>query len=314
MTKTRDEALSYYKWLWRDFRANRKVQRMGYIAKGLYRELLDEAWSEGSIPTDMETLADICGCPVEVMTEAWPRIAPCWVDNGHGRLVNEKLDSLRTATDAERVVKAQAGRLGGLAKTIHVMESSNAHPEDIQRVKQAQADAKDSLAGAKQQLADANLLLAPAKHVLAPARECHIAEQSRAEHTQSREEISPPNGGSPRKDSGKPDPIEAIYQAYPRKVGKQGALKAIGRAVQRLHASGMPMREAQEFLWKTVSTYAKSPAGNDGTFTPHPATWFNDGRYDDDQNEWQRRANDPIAAKPVYKLPPGVTWEEANQR
>jgi hypothetical protein len=285
---SRDEALSYYKWLWRDFRANRKVQRMGYIAKGLYRELLDEAWSEGSIPTDMESLADICGCPVEVITAEWPKIAPCWIDNGNGRLVNDKLDSLRTATDAERVVKAQAGRLGGLAKTIHILETNNADPLDIERVKLAQTEAKDSLAGAKQQLADASYLLAGAKHVLEPASECHIAEQSRAEHKQSRAEISTPNGVSPRNDSGN-DPIEAIYREYPRKVGKAAALKAISRAVDRLRNDHGGLREAQVYLYTRVRSYARSPAGNDGEFTPHPATWFNQGRYDDDPKEWEGR-------------------------
>lgn len=45
------EALPYYRWHWRDYRANRKVQRMTYIERGLYRELLDECWAEGFIQT-----------------------------------------------------------------------------------------------------------------------------------------------------------------------------------------------------------------------------------------------------------------------
>ena len=36
------EPLPYFKWLWRDWRANRKVQRLDYVARGLYRDLLDE--------------------------------------------------------------------------------------------------------------------------------------------------------------------------------------------------------------------------------------------------------------------------------
>jgi uncharacterized protein YdaU (DUF1376 family) len=96
---------------------------------------------------------------------------------------------------------------------------------------------------------------------------------------------------SPRGNSG-PDPVEAIYQAYPRKVGKQAALKAIDKAVEQVaKANGWPIRDAQEFLFERTQAYARSPAGNDGEYTPHPATWFNRGSYDDDPAEWRRNGD-----------------------
>lgn len=106
--------------------------------------------------------------------------------------------------------------------------------------------------------------------------------------TETIELISEAKASSPRTDSGKPDPIEEIYKAYPRKVGKQGAVKAITKAIQRVKSSGMQIREAEVYLFRRVQAYARSPAGNDGEFTPHPATWFNDGRYDDDPAQWQK--------------------------
>jgi hypothetical protein len=111
------DALPYYRWLVRDCRARRKVQRMGYIARGFYRELLDEEWLEGSIPNDLAALADICGCPVKVMEKAWVEISPCFKEVD-GRLVNEKLESLRTVQDTLRVKRIEAGRLGGIAKQV----------------------------------------------------------------------------------------------------------------------------------------------------------------------------------------------------
>lgn len=257
----REEALPYYKWLWRDFRSNRKVQRMGWIARGLYRELIDEAWAEGSIPNDMSELADICGCPIEVMDEAWPRIVVCWRLDESGRWVSDKLESLRTEVDTVRVTKARAGRIGGLTKLKNKLEAEQA---DVSKVEQKLADAK---------------------HELEPATECHIAEQKQ-EQSKSISKVSEPNGSSPRANSGKPDPVEAIYQAYPRRVGRQVAIKAIKRAVQHVKARGHTLREAEVWLFRKVQEYARSPAGNDGEFTPHPATWFNQGRYDDDPKEW----------------------------
>jgi hypothetical protein len=105
-------------------------------------------------------------------------------------------------------------------------------------------------------------------------------------------EISEAKASSPRTDSGKADPLEEIYKAYPRRIGKQGAIKSITRALQRLKKAGMAIREAEVYLYRRVQAYARSPAGNDGEFTPHPATWFNDGRYDDDPKEWEVKSSE----------------------
>lgn len=114
--------LPYYKWFWQDYRANRTVQRMSYIERGLYRELLDECWCEGWIPDDIEAMADICGCPVSVMADAWHVLRKCFVMLD-GRWHNEKLHSMRTVVDKERVSKSEAGRSGGLRKALNQKES-----------------------------------------------------------------------------------------------------------------------------------------------------------------------------------------------
>lgn len=78
---------------------------------------------------------------------------------------------------------------------------------------------------------------------------------------------------------------ETIYAEYPRKVGRQAALKAIRRA----------MRDHDpEWLLARVRLFAASPDGQAGQYTPHPATWFNAGRYDDDDREWFRRGDKPL--------------------
>lgn len=110
--------LPYYKWFWQDWRSNRRVQRMSYIERGLYRELLDECWIEGSIPNDIAELADICGCPTEVMADAWRTLSICFSVDGDC-LRNEKLDSLRTEQDQKRVKNAENGRKGGIAKSMN---------------------------------------------------------------------------------------------------------------------------------------------------------------------------------------------------
>src|SRR5215472_15924032 len=110
------EPLPYYKWMWRDYRGNRRVQRMSWQARGIFRELLDEAWSEGMIPDDLNELAEIVGCATEAMARYWAEIEPCWrkVDGGY---INNKLDRQRTEMDLRRASNARSGRVGALAKT-----------------------------------------------------------------------------------------------------------------------------------------------------------------------------------------------------
>lgn len=73
----------------------------------------------------------------------------------------------------------------------------------------------------------------------------------------------------------------AVYQAYPRHVGKTKALKAIEQAIK---AGGADILERTTAYALAV---AKWPA-SEKQFVPHPATWFNRGSYLDDPKEWQR--------------------------
>ena len=73
---------------------------------------------------------------------------------------------------------------------------------------------------------------------------------------------------------------EAIYQAYPRKIGKAAAIKAINKATAKIHPRS---------LRDKVNEYAKAIAWQENrSFVPHPATWFNGERWLDDPKEWEQ--------------------------
>jgi hypothetical protein len=84
--------------------------------------------------------------------------------------------------------------------------------------------------------------------------------------------------------------IEEIYQVYPRRVGRAAALKAIQLAVKRMQSRDAN-EDAVAFLMERTKLFAASPAGNKGRFTPYPATWFNQERYLDDEQEWNATEN-----------------------
>lgn len=82
--------------------------------------------------------------------------------------------------------------------------------------------------------------------------------------------------------------IEAIYQAYPRHVGKEAALKAIRKVLER---TGMVPGELLEVVQRYAAAVKRS--GTEPRFVPHPASWMNAGRYADDPREWEAAAASP---------------------
>ena len=99
--------------------------------------------------------------------------------------------------------------------------------------------------------------------------------------------VSHVSHGKPRKAHAEAEAeaeAENIYCSYPRKVGKKKALESIRRALKT---------ESPEHLLGRTKAFAASPAGNRGKYTPHPATWFGQERYNDDPAEWQDKEIQP---------------------
>jgi len=89
--------------------------------------------------------------------------------------------------------------------------------------------------------------------------------------------------------------VQGIYEAYPRKVGKKHALNKIREALISLYKE--TGNDSFSFLIERTRMFANSPAGKRGEFTPHPSTWFHQGRYMDDPKEWYIQ-DIPDAKKP----------------
>lgn len=103
----------------------------------------------------------------------------------------------------------------------------------------------------------------------------------------------------------------AIYHEYPRKAANAPALKAIEKSIvaiskrtasENRRAFNGDIDLAAGWLKSRTVLFAKSPQGQreDKAFIPHPATWFNGARYDDDASEWNHVG--------VSKNPPSRTF------
>jgi len=82
--------------------------------------------------------------------------------------------------------------------------------------------------------------------------------------------------------------INQIYDAYPRHIGKRSALQAITNCLTRFQKDCPEESDPAKFLLERTKLFASSPAGKRGRFTPHPATWFNQDRWADEEKEWFR--------------------------
>lgn len=69
--------------------------------------------------------------------------------------------------------------------------------------------------------------------------------------------------------------FQSFYSRYPRKVGKDGARKAFSKAAQRAGGFQVIIDGAQRL--------AQDPnLPTDRNFIPHPTTWLNQGRWEDE--------------------------------
>lgn len=87
------------------------------------------------------------------------------------------------------------------------------------------------------------------------------------------------------------DPVESIYQAYPLKVDRSDALKAIAKALKEPPPAGHATR--YDYLLAQTTRYAAirlALKAHDRAefeqYTPHPATWFNKRRYEQ-EHTWR---------------------------
>jgi len=78
--------------------------------------------------------------------------------------------------------------------------------------------------------------------------------------------------------------FDHFWSQYPRKVGKEAARKAFAKAMKKTTA---------DKVMSGVEDLRIRVAGKDQQFTPHPATWLNEGRWDDET------ATDPAATVPA---------------
>jgi hypothetical protein len=89
---------------------------MTWEARLLYREVMDEIWLHGSVPTKVEELAEIAKMPLEVVVRVWPQVHDCLVPSKKNpdELTSERMEEERCRRNKVKKMRAKLGRIGGL--------------------------------------------------------------------------------------------------------------------------------------------------------------------------------------------------------
>jgi len=100
-----------------DFLADENVALMSNREIGCYIKLLCYCWREGSIPSDNQKIARLCGEPEIEMAQLWSAIGPCFssATDTPSRLINKRLAMEVEKQQAYRKERSESGKKGAKA-------------------------------------------------------------------------------------------------------------------------------------------------------------------------------------------------------
>ena len=106
-------------WFWTDRWTGSSAFLLSLEARGLYREMLTQAWRRGAkLPADHPSIKRAVAATEEEWERAWPYVRTYWRETEDGLLINDTQVAIYTETQEraavahERAVKAATTRWG----------------------------------------------------------------------------------------------------------------------------------------------------------------------------------------------------------
>lgn len=130
-----------YPWYIKDWLLSEARLTMTLEERGLYRDLLDHFFDQGSLPTNEAALLRMAACDAKEFRRAWPAVRNKFEER-EGRLYNSKAAEILASKMARKEKNATAGRSGGLAKAAS-KRLANATTESSECYENASQDATD---------------------------------------------------------------------------------------------------------------------------------------------------------------------------
>lgn len=249
-----------------DFANDINVEAMSTLQVGAYILLLCKAWQSNppaSLPASDTVLARLARVDAETWQEIKAGVLVAFQLGEDGRLHNKRLRREFDASVKRIEAARENGRKGGLAKHGAVNPEE---PKNLLATLVAPLDRP---------------LKQPLKHSSSGAQATQIGELEEKDNPPK--PPAKPGGGDGAKrtrrraSDAESDPrFLRFWSAYPRKAGKPAAARAFVKLA--------PDDATLEAMLAAVASQRKSPqwVKDGGEFIPHPATWLNQRRWEDE--------------------------------
>jgi len=254
------EALGRAPWMqfWGD---DFMASTLGWSAaeRGAYLILLWAAWQGDGLPADTERVFRLD----PDIRAAWAILEPKFPVGLDGRRRNQRQESERAKADKFLRDKAAAGRASAAAR--QQQANSRSTPVATEEPTEPQHEVNHSLS--------LSLSLSPSP---SQSLETHTLNGSAIEP------VSSVNDPRPNRRATIPQAaLDALWQRFPRKVGRKKAMTLLDKAVREVMDDFEHDEPTDALIWmeERIDALAKQHKLSDPKFIPHPATWLGQGRY-----------------------------------
>ena len=221
------------------------VSAMTLEERGAYITLLAWSWEHGPVPDDIKRIAAILGVEKRKACKIWSEIVHKWTRSGELFFVNKRLEAVRADSEAFRLKQSMKGKASAAARSTAVEPrlQPRHQPEGQPEVNPPISD----------------LLL-------------RSLDLDQDQENKGKIKSKSPAVRAPRSLS-EPADFLAFWALYPKKTGRQAALKAWSKHCPNIQA----VRTALQWQVRQPGWLKDR-----GQFIPHPATWLNAHQWDDE--------------------------------
>lgn len=104
-------------WFWTDRWMGSSAFLLPMEARGLYREMLTQAWRRGArLPADHESIRRAIGATFDEWGRSWPQVAGYWHPTDSGLLVNDTQIEVYEEAEARATRASSRGVAGARAR------------------------------------------------------------------------------------------------------------------------------------------------------------------------------------------------------
>ena len=114
--KMKELVVHAYQWFISDWTHSEKAASMSLQERGLYRELLDLCYAQGSVSSDESTLIKLTRSERAEFLKAWPKVKQCFYLGDDNRYRNARVDAELSEMREHRKKKSDAGKKGNDAR------------------------------------------------------------------------------------------------------------------------------------------------------------------------------------------------------